>query len=123
MTPLVNEIDALISLLRSYRFRFTCEADLQRGLEAVLRTRKDVVREHSFDEENRADFFIPSLGLAIEVKTRGSAAAVLEQVSRYSSLPQVRAVLVVSSRIQLAHLPVTLNDKPLRVLTLAGSVL
>lgn len=116
-------IDDLMKRLKSFRYRFTSENELQEGLHAVLSSITETIREYRLDEHDRPDFFLPEHGLAIEVKTKGSAKAVLEQVLRYSEHDQVRAILVVSSRVQASTLPAKINGKPLHSLALTGSAL
>lgn len=69
-------------------------------------------REHWFSKADRVDFFVPTAGLAIEVKVKGSPAEVLLQLCRYAQHEDVLAILLVTARHRLAQMvPPTLNGK------------
>lgn len=117
-------IDNVIRKLKSYRFRFKTEAELQKGLMSVLERITETIREHRLDENDRPDFFLPDHGIAIEVKTKGAATAVLRQLTRYATHEEVKSILLITSRVQLAKsFPDSLLGKPLRIHSLAGSLL
>lgn len=120
----VVEVDRIVSAIRGHRFRFNTEAQLCNGIEIVLQKNGiKFVREHQLDPASRLDFWVPKLGLCIEVKTKRSEALLLRQLERYAAHPHVRCLLVVTSRLQLAALPLTINGKPLRVQPLVGNLL
>lgn len=120
----VTAVDEIAHAIRNSRFRFSTETRLCDGLEILLRSLDvGVIREHRLDGESRLDFWVPSLGLCIEVKTKRSEALLLRQLEKYALHPSVRCILVVTSRMQLAALPLELNGKPLRVQPLVASLL
>lgn len=70
-------------------------------------------RERALPGVGRPDFLVGRV--AVEVKVDGSRMALLRQVLRYATCPEVGAILVVTTR--LAHrLPATLQDKPVTVI-------
>lgn len=117
-------LDEIMRTLSCHRFKFKTEAELQVGIMSVIERVTETIREHRLSDTDRPDFFLPQLGLAIEVKTKGAATAVLRQLSRYASHVQVQSILLITSRIQLATtIPDTIEGKPVRVHSLAGSLL
>ncbi len=97
--------------LRTHRFRFADERELQAGIEQVLvRAGLSPTRESSLGELGSIDFLVGGLG--IEVKTRGSRADLARQVHRYLQHPSVAALMVVTTRAALARLPSTIAGKP-----------
>ena len=110
------------SLLRAHRFRFVVERELQQGIDQVLGAADlPVRREVSLGQAGVIDFLIGDLGL--EVKTSGSLAAVTRQLHRYAQHPAIAELLLVTSRMQLARLPATMNGKPIHVVHLLESAL
>ncbi|HEX4334739.1 MAG TPA: hypothetical protein VH062_02430 [Polyangiaceae bacterium] len=106
------EIEALLA---DQRFPSSTEARLQLAIADHL-TAAGVAfqREHRFSAEDRVDFFVDG-GVALEVKTKGSATEVARQLMRYAQHDAVRELLLVTSRMQLACVPRELNGKPVRV--------
>ena len=71
------------------------------------------------DARNRIDFMAETVGL--ELKTKGSPAAVLRQLDRYAAAQQVDALILVTTRRSLARgLPTELRGKPLSVVHLGA---
>lgn len=103
--------DDLVCALEHIRFTVASEADLQRGIAAVLHEHFSgrFAREHHLSASCRPDFWFPAEGLAIEVKWRpsgGSVQKIVSQLARYASCPDVKDLLVLSpSRRVLAALP------------------
>jgi len=109
-------------LLSSFRFRFVTENDLQDGIEAVFANAQvPYQREQSLNVSDRPDFMV--MGIAIEVKTKGSLADLLRQASRYAGNSEVSAILVVGSPHWLVRVPTELAGKPVRAVRLIGSLL
>lgn len=116
-------IDAAVSVLSRYRFRFTEESDLQKGIAAALQANGIAFhREEALSARDRPDFLLDG-GVAIEVKIAGSLSDLLRQVARYLEHDEIRAVLVVGSPGWLNRVPETLQGKPVQSLRLIGSLL
>jgi hypothetical protein len=97
--------------LRTHRFRYSGERELQAGIEQVLRAAGlEVKREAPLGDAGTIDFLIESLG--IEIKVRGSRADVTRQVHRYLQHDALAGVLVVTTRAALARLPPRISGKP-----------
>lgn len=113
----------LTGLLSTVRFSFSSEDELQRGIAEVLgRNAIAHQREHRLSSVDRIDFFLPDDGIGIEVKCDGSTADLVRQVNRYVQHDDVRALLVVASRIRLANMPEQINGKPVRVVTITQGI-
>lgn len=92
--------------LRSYRFRFATEEELQAGIErALLADGLALEREAFLGTGLRPDFLLPvphGLPVAVEVKARGwSPAQVLAQLLGYAQSGKVGALILATSRPQL----------------------
>jgi len=96
----------------------TDEKRLQQEIsEVFLRAGMEVLREFSLDAKNRVDFFVN--GIAIEIKVKGTAAATLAQIERYSKFESVKELLLVTTK---SHpVPARVNGKPLFVVRLGYS--
>lgn len=116
-------MDQIASRLRSSRFRYSSERELQDGI-AQLLTGMGVIheREVRLSNEDVIDFLV-SGGLGIEVKIQGTIVNLLRQLNRYAQHQDVKALLVVTGRMQLTGLPRAIGGKPLRVVSLLGSLL
>lgn len=113
------QIDAVLQVLRTKRFRFTDEASLQAGLATALNgARIEAHREHDLGPGSRVDFWLPP-AVGVEVKIAGSAAAVQSQLERYARHDAVAALLLVTSRWQGSRQPDLVAGKPLRVHVIA----
>jgi hypothetical protein len=115
----VAEIAAFIE---RHRFSYANEDDLQAGLAAALAPSFDVEREVRLTSRSRIDLLVDD-HYGIEVKVAGTADALVRQVSRYSLAPQIRGLIVVTSRIRHLDVPPAVNGKPLVVVSLAGAAL
>jgi len=97
--------------LRTHRFRFSGERELQAGIDQVLRNLGvEVIREAALGEAGTIDFLVESLG--VEIKVRGTRADVTRQVHRYLQHESIRGLLLVTTRAELARLPPTISGKP-----------
>ena len=102
--------------LASYRYNFEDELDLQNGIAAALSSNLlSYEKEYRLGEHDRPDFFLPSIGLVIEVKVKFRRAEVLRQLLRYAGYPEVKSLLLVTSR-SCHGVPDSLNSKPALVL-------
>lgn len=117
----MDDLAAVMAVLRSTRFRWASEDDLQRGIEAaLLASGIDAVREVRCGPGERLDLLVGQVG--IEVKVKGDWRGVLRQLRRYAEHDEVAALVLVTSVVaHAAHLPELLNDKPAQV-HLVGTV-
>lgn len=87
--------ESIVAILRSARFCFANERDLQAGLAEALRaTTVAIEAEVWLTPRDRIDFIVGRLG--IEVKVSGSWRAVERQLLRYLQSPQLDEVLLVT---------------------------
>ncbi len=107
-------VDEILTLLRSVRFNWNTEAELQQGIETLFR-RENIVydREHRLSSKDRPDFWVD--GIAIEVKIKGSATAMLLQIRRYAEHESIKAIIVITAKARHMQAPESLNGKPIYV--------
>jgi hypothetical protein len=114
----ITTSDELIAALRRHRFSHTSERELQAAVAGLLSTRLPIVEERR-TSAGRLDIYVPSLRLAIELKTGGATNGVLRQLYRYAEDPDIDVlVLITSRRRQAAEMPEMLGSKPLHVVVL-----
>ena len=104
---------AIVEALSVYRFRYSSEYDLQRGIVAALQHSGLEYEREAKIPSGRLDFLCS--GIAVEVKTRGSLGDLTRQIHRYLQEPDVRGVLVVTTRSIHRDLPDEISGKPVRV--------
>lgn len=110
----------IVDAIKSKRFRFANEEELQAGIALCLGDRfGTVLKEHRFDGQNRIDFLLPDHRVGIECKIAGSPAEVLPQLMRYADREEIGTLILVTGRIQLSRsMPAIVRDKPLIVVPL-----
>lgn len=117
------ELDALIVVIASRRYRFANEHDLHSGVEQVLRAGGwSVAREVTFPV-GRLDLLVGRAApgrIGIEVKVGGAVHDLHRQLIRYAALSELDALLVVTSRRAHDALPTTIDGKPVRVVVLGA---
>lgn len=116
------EPSAIVQLLQSFRYACPDELDLQNAVEVVLRNEGvPFEREARLGPGERPDFLIDG-GIALELKTQGSAAEVFRQLQRYAQHPSVRHLVLLTTRAQ--HVTVgmvrKIGGKPVDVVRVAG---
>lgn len=113
----------VLSVLRSYRFNFNNEAELQLGVATVLLANKiDHQREHRLGPGDVIDFTAGDVG--VECKVAGSAQEIVRQLMRYAQYESIGSLVLVTRKMQHAHkFPTELGGKPLTVVTLEASFL
>jgi hypothetical protein len=117
---LARQMDVLVAALRTRRYRYANEDDLQLGITQVLTLeRVPFVREVRLAPREKIDFMVGRIG--VEVKIKGSFSSVARQLLRYA--PHVDALVLVTGRSQLDRMPPTLGGKPVRVVALLGGIL
>jgi hypothetical protein len=106
--------EAMVQLLKQYRYCVGSELDFHRGLDRVLDLHGiPFVREHNLGGDfGRIDFYLPEHRYGIELKVKGSPSEVLRQLHRYAQCPQIAALIFVTGRPRLAFAPMALNGKP-----------
>lgn len=109
----MTEASRVVAALAVHRFAAAAEADVQEWVWFVLCNAfgDETQREVDFGDAGRIDFLVGRVG--IEVKVRGSRAAVARQCQRYAAVPTIDAVVLVSTRASLmSGLPAQLCSKP-----------
>lgn len=92
----VAELHQVMDVLRSTRFLWASEDELQRGVAAAFTDAGLVfVREARLDSHSRPDFLVGRV--AVEVKVAGAEGAVYRQLIRYARSDQVDAVVLVTA--------------------------
>jgi hypothetical protein len=117
-------VEAVLDILRSYRFRYSTEKDLQNGIAKALKGR-DVLfeREKEIGSKGEAIDFLVCGGIGIEVKIKGGPSDVARQLIGYAECQEIRTVILVTGRARLGRLPPTLQGKPVHVVSLWGTFL
>lgn len=94
-------IHTLSTLLMQRPYRSTAEVDLQAELARRLTGMGvRVVREHPVGP-GRIDLYLPARGVGIEVKVKGSTAAVIRQLARYIEAGTLEYVALVTTNRRL----------------------
>lgn len=112
--------EAVCAALSRYRFTGRNERAYQDAIESVLTDcGLEVEREVILTPQDRIDFMVGGLG--IEVKTDDTRARVIRQLGRYAGHERVQALLLVSSKPELAlSIPPVIHDVSVRGLALRG---
>lgn len=104
--------------IQAHHYAWTSEDDLQRGVALALEAAGvRFEREAVLDQHSRPDFLVPGMPatelcqLAVEVKIKGSTAALIRQLWRYAEHPRVVGVLLVTPSYRLTC-PDELARKP-----------
>jgi hypothetical protein len=121
-TDIAARLDLVERAVRAWRYTAQDEDALQVALAEVFTRASIPFRREVRVACGRFDFLVEP-GIAIEVKIKGSLSDLTSQVHRYCGDPSIAAVLVVTTRLNLARLPATISGKPVRVVALAGSSL
>ncbi len=108
----------LVTAIRGYQFNFSNEADLQAGIEEVLKAQGfSFERECVLEGAGVIDFLLEG-GIGIEVKIKGSPVLVTRQLLRYAGCEAVKELVLVTARSRLGDLPDTLQGKRVTVVSL-----
>lgn len=111
----------LVTLFTTNRFSFRTEAELQDGIDLVLRGANLSTRREVSVGADRIDFMVGKVG--IEIKTDSSTSSVLRQLYRYAKQPNIESLVLVTTRSKHKQLPAELYGKPVTVVHLIGSAL
>lgn len=110
-------------LLSRTSIRATDEVEIQGAIErALVAAGLEVLREVDVGAAGRIDFEVPGLRLGIEIKVKGSAKDVTEQLSRYAETGRYDAVLLVTT-LRRHRMPAQLCGVQIVVCHLWGAVL
>jgi hypothetical protein len=125
---LLERINWIVSDVERASITFADEYDLQAGIQRALEaTGNNVAREVRLaDGVSRIDLVvtcgIPNTHtIGIEVKVDGAYADVLRQLTRYAKEPTINALILVTSRSKHHHIPLELNGKPVRLVSMIGA--
>jgi hypothetical protein len=115
-----SSTEHLVALLEAHRYDESSEDALQRGVAQVLAgAGVEFTREVQLGYMGRIDFLMGKIGL--ECKVGGGLSAVTRQLHRYAAHTNLDALVLVTTRAQLARVPRVLHGKPVAVvLTMGG---
>ena len=109
----------IASLIRSHRFRFANEGELQAGISTLLdRSGVEHKREVILSVGERIDFLVGPVG--VEVKIGGGRNEVLRQLARYAELDCISGLVLVTTKANHGGLPERLNGKKVYLASLLG---
>ncbi|BDZ52705.1 hypothetical protein GCM10025867_49460 (plasmid) [Frondihabitans sucicola] len=100
---------------------FVTEAQLQKALVPVFANAGiPAEREANLsDGVSRIDFLVGRVG--VEIKTKGTWAAVTRQLLRYSHCPEIDSLILVTSKAAHNAIPREIGGKPVLVVSLVGA--
>lgn len=112
----------LANILYKAVYRYANEKELQRAISQILdQSGISWKAEVPLTPKDRIDFMVGDIG--IEVKTDGSQQNVLRQLYRYACLPEIKALILVTTRQNHRHMPPQLDGKSCLVVFLINSFL
>lgn len=92
-------MDEITKILTAYKLRCSPESALQQDVAKVLRLAQiEFQAEHRFDGRDRVDFWLPGDGIAIECKVEGGKTPIFSQLLRYAEHPEVKRIILVTTR-------------------------
>lgn len=111
----------------SFRVAPAHEDSFQDAIEAELQKhgyeyQREARLKSLFSDTDRIDFLVTE-GIGIEVKTKGSFAKVTRQLLRYAMSPDIRVLILATTRCQLASVPKMLLEKPVVTAVSFGALL
>lgn len=114
------QIGWLLKLLCRARLPLQDEKALQAAIEERLLSYGVAYQREHVLERNLGiiDFFLPTIGVGIEVKIAGSSASVLRQLRRYAEDSRIRSLVLVRSRSFATPVVVGARRIPLEVIDL-----
>jgi hypothetical protein len=120
MSIILLSSPSICQLIHAAKFHFANEYDLQAGI-AQLLTEQGVQfqREVSVAKTERLDF-LTAEGIAIEVKVDGALSSVTRQLFRYAAKPEIRELILVTTRTKHRTLPQNIQGKPLYIVHLSA---
>lgn len=111
-------VSDVVKALKSYRFNYSSEKQLQEGVERALEATKiPFEREKVLGVYGTIDFLVDGR-IGLEIKTKGSPSLVAQQLIRYFKCDQVVELILLTGRSRLGILPPMILGKKLTVVTL-----
>ena len=118
---LLKGVELICKCLYQKRFRFNEEIGLQLAIAEELKYQEiRFVREVRLSPKDRIDFMCGPIG--IEVKIFGSTSDVTRQLWRYAQLPQIDAMILVTTRSVHRDVPAEILEKPVFIVHLLNSI-
>lgn len=112
---MAHDVPRVAAELRRALFSYTCERELQDGVALLF---DDVgiayTREHELTQEDRIDFWLPG-GVGLEIKIQESLTSVTRQLHRYAQCEDVRALILLTTKMAHRKMPEEMCGKPLIV--------
>lgn len=110
--------------IRSYKFNYSNEKELQEAIGHVLTTASiPFEREKILPEDFGTIDFLLDGKIGLEIKIKGSPSAVTRQLLRYFKCPVVEELILVTGRAKLGNLPKSILNKRLTVVSIWESFL
>lgn len=114
---MTENVKKIFELLRTQRFIISNEKSVQAEMERVFKANGfNHIREYDLDEQSTIDFLMDD-GIGIEVKIKGQKRAIYNQCLRYSKIPKIQQLILVTS--VSTGMPNALNGKPIYILNLS----
>jgi hypothetical protein len=113
-----RSVAELAATLRGWRFTAVSESELHQGIARAL-TEGDWTFEHevTLSPRDRIDFLVEG-AIGVEVKVKGGRRAVEDQLARYAEHDRLRAIVLVTTRVQLTAVSPVLATKPVHTIYL-----
>jgi hypothetical protein len=112
-------VPVIVKALKSHRFNYQNEKELQEGVEHVLMAHAiPFEREKVLGGVHGTIDFLVDGRIGIEIKTQGSPSAVARQLVRYFECDKVGELILLTGRSRLGHLPSMILGKRLTVVSL-----
>lgn len=123
MTPLAVTEDrhcAIVKALANVAIRTTDELELNGAVRSLLDAAGIAYEaEVRLTERDRIDFLTDN-AVGIELKTKGSTAALVRQLERYAQSERVDVLVVVTTLRRLTLLPMTVHGKMVTAICVGG---
>ncbi len=106
-------MEKIIAALCDYRYDYSTEEKFQDGIGKALANAKiNFDTEYRLSANSTVDFFVDGVG--IEAKIKGNRHAVLRQLARYAKSPDIRTLILATTKKQLLNgFPESLEGKPI----------
>lgn len=117
MTTL-DRMQAIVAALRARRFSHVDEDELQRGIAEALEAAGIAFEREAVRGRDRFDFLVGRI--VVEVKVKGSRAALIEQVYRYAKRLDVDGIVIATTRSQHRGADGIFAGRPCRVVHLGA---
>lgn len=113
---------AISSLLSKYKFNGGSEYELQDAIAKLLvQSGFAFQREVKLSDQDRIDFMVGRCGM--EVKIGHPWSTVVRQLQRYALSPDVDELVLVTNKIRLTDMPISIGGKPVTVAFMGGGLL